>query len=145
MNKADCKVGMKVFFGRERGQKTLGEIVKVNRTRAKVRTLEVRGHRAAAKAGEVWTVPFSMLTEAGTDATPGTPPPAKPKRSHSEIIEDLKRVEFNLEPEVLYQDGERPRAQAQRIGRRLQAERNALVRELGREPTSQELWGTWAR
>ena len=63
----EFKVGDKVTFGRRRGQKTRGTVVKVNPKRLKVRTDEVRGLRAHAKTGEVWNVPPSMCEKVGTD------------------------------------------------------------------------------
>ena len=62
MEKAECVVGGKVQFGRERGEQTVGEIVKVNGKRCKVRTLTSRGKNGRSAVGSVWTVPFSLLT-----------------------------------------------------------------------------------
>ena len=63
------KVGQKVFFGRPNGEKTLGEIVKLNPSKAKVRTLEGRGSNSVA--GVVWGVPYTLLKPAeGAEATP---------------------------------------------------------------------------
>jgi len=55
----EYKVGMKVKFGRPNGQKTYGEIVKVNRTRVKIRQTEHRGVYKSHAIGTVWTVPMS--------------------------------------------------------------------------------------
>lgn len=66
---------------------------------------------------------------------------ATPKRSESEIIADLRRVESFLSPENLFCDGERSRTAARRVERRLLAERKRLIAELGRVPTCEELWG----
>lgn len=57
-------VGAQVMFGRSRGEQTLGQIVKVNRTRAKVKQLESRGTYQSYPVGTIWTVPFSLLTPA---------------------------------------------------------------------------------
>lgn len=59
MNKADCTIGMVVTFGRARGAKTRGTVIKLNDKKAKVQTLEARGQVSAA--GAVWSVPYSML------------------------------------------------------------------------------------
>ena len=59
MKREDCKIGMTVKFGRTRGEQTLGEVVKMNPKKAKVRILEDRGSRS--KAGEVWGVPYSLM------------------------------------------------------------------------------------
>ena len=55
------KVGDKVYFGRPNGQKTLGEIVKVNRKTYKVKQLEVRGQYKAYPVGSVWGVPKTLV------------------------------------------------------------------------------------
>ncbi len=60
MKREDCQVGMLVSFGRERGAKTRGKVIKLNDKKAKVQTLEPRGQ--ASVAGAVWSVPYSMLT-----------------------------------------------------------------------------------
>jgi len=50
---------MNVIFGKGNGEKTRGVVIKVNPTKAKVRTTENRGYRH--EAGTVWTVPYSLL------------------------------------------------------------------------------------
>lgn len=60
----EAKIGMKVRFGRGNGQWTLGEIVKINPTNAKVKTLESRGNGRGSEAGAVWGVPYSMMLPA---------------------------------------------------------------------------------
>ncbi len=62
MQRNECKVGMKVYFGRPSGEKTLGEVIKTNPKSAKVKTLEARGDR---RAEGVWNVDYSFLTPAG--------------------------------------------------------------------------------
>jgi len=52
--------GMKVMFGRPNGEKTLGEVIKVNPKKVKVKQLEARG---GYPIGTPWSVPPSMLTE----------------------------------------------------------------------------------
>jgi hypothetical protein len=58
----DCRVGMNVVFGGDRydGLKTRGTVVKINRTKAKVRSIEQRGKHPV---GAVWSVPYSMMDE----------------------------------------------------------------------------------
>ena len=51
------KVGMKVYFGRRNGEQSMGEIVKVNPKRFKVKTLESRGTKRNYSVGTVWVVP----------------------------------------------------------------------------------------
>src|SRR5271154_259477 len=98
----------KVYFGRSRGEQTLGEVVLVNRSRAKVRQLESRGTLKAHKVGTIWTVPFNLLTPAPANAMPvdGTPeaapaPSPLPKRAESEIMRDILGVYVGLSPENL--------------------------------------------
>ena len=124
-----------MLFGRPNGEKTLGEVVKVNRTRAKIRQLEARGSKRVRAEG-TWNVPFSLLEAAPADG-------AEPKapRSASVVLADLRQIECSLSPENLFCDGERPVAEARSIERRLNWERATLVRELGREPSAEELWG----
>lgn len=54
------KVGDKVLFGRGLGEKTLGEILKVNSVKLKVKQLEARGTMRDYKIGTIWTVPPSL-------------------------------------------------------------------------------------
>jgi len=61
MLRDQARVGMRVYFGRPNGQKTLGEILRVNPSKAKVRVLEQRGtHSISAE----WSVPYSLMTPA---------------------------------------------------------------------------------
>jgi hypothetical protein len=214
MQRSDLSVGDKVIFGSRRGEETLGEIVKLNPRRAKVRTLEDRGRVRHSTTGAVWTVPYSLISKAPEGAKPqekaapeergvrdfgrqaadfkkgdrvkfedrvgkiitgtvirvnqrsvsvepddgrsrywrvapsmlrreGETVPVRPvtKRTEEEILRDLSTVECNLSPENLTCDGELPRYQVQRRYSKLMAEKRALIRELGREPTDQEIWG----
>jgi len=60
MLRQDAKVGMLVTFGRKRGEKTRGKIIKCNPTKAKVETLEDRGRNHVK--GSIWTVPYTLIT-----------------------------------------------------------------------------------
>tara|TARA_R110002020_G_scaffold334803_6_gene550049 strand:+ start:309 stop:521 length:213 start_codon:yes stop_codon:yes gene_type:complete len=53
----EYKIGMKVKFGRPNGQKTIGEIVKVNAKTVKVKTHEARGRNGRSRTGTIWGVP----------------------------------------------------------------------------------------
>lgn len=64
MKREDGHVGQKVYFGSRNGQKTLGEIVKVNPKKFKVKQLEQRGVHKNHAVGTVWTVPPSLCTPA---------------------------------------------------------------------------------
>tara|TARA_A100001201_G_C4085871_1_gene200453 strand:- start:433 stop:627 length:195 start_codon:yes stop_codon:yes gene_type:complete len=52
----EYKIGMKVRFGRPNGEKTVGEIVKVNQKSVKVKTHEARGINGRSASGVVWRV-----------------------------------------------------------------------------------------
>ncbi len=62
-------------------------------------------------------------------------------RDRTDIIRDLQRVECALSPENLCCDGELSKSETNRRYRTLTKERAKLVKELGREPTAEELWG----
>lgn len=56
------KVGDKGYFGRNNGEKTYGEVVKVNRKTLKVKQLEDRGTQKAHNVGTIWTVAKTLWT-----------------------------------------------------------------------------------
>jgi len=62
MLREQARVGMKVMFGRDNGEKTLGEIIKTNPAKAKVKALEERGNGRGSAVGTTWVVPYSLLT-----------------------------------------------------------------------------------
>lgn len=66
--------------------------------------------------------------------------PSKTSRTTEAILADLRDVENQLSPENLHWDGERPPSEARRAERKLSRQRAALIRELGREPTFDEMW-----
>lgn len=140
MNKGD-----KVYFGRSNGEKTLGEIVKVNRKTYKVKTLEVRGAQKVRGAGVVWKVPHSLCTPA-TEARPArntrVEPPVEslPKRTEAEVLRDIDGVYCSLSPENLTCDGELSRSAVRRKAAGLRARLKRLFRELGREVTEDECY-----
>ena len=63
---------MKVYFGRTHGERTLGEVIKVNPSKLKIRQLEARGTMRDYPVGTVWTVPASLCSpaEAGVPVAP---------------------------------------------------------------------------
>ncbi len=73
MDKAACRTGMKVLFGRENGGHTLAEVIKMNPRKAKVRTLEHRGYGRGSSVGAIWNVPYSMMRPA-VGEKPTVPP-----------------------------------------------------------------------
>lgn len=143
----EWKKGMKVMFGRRNGQQTLGEIVKVNPKKLKVKQLESRGVYKNHPVGSIWGVPKSLCTpvndmmvgEKGVGKT-FTPKPAT-SRSDAEIIAELQGIECGLSPENISCDGEASRAHIMRTYRRLNRRKAECIKELGREPSFDELWG----
>lgn len=83
-----------------------------------------------------WRVPPRLLR-----AATGTAPAPKAKRPDSEILSDILSVEVSLSPENLSWDGERSIASQRAAARRLNAQKRALIAELGRTPTFSEVWG----
>ncbi len=62
-------------------------------------------------------------------------------RPESVVIDELRDVECALSPENLTGDGEFSRSEVKMRSRQLRSKRQMLVIELGREPTSKELYG----
>lgn len=145
--RADFTVGQKVYFGRAKGQQTLGIIAKLNPAKAKVRTLETRGHRSTS--GEEWGVPYSLMRPADTDAKPGTPAPPVPKQKltynpfggiENLILEALLSVYSGLSPENLTADGELPFTAVRQRKAELDRQLRGLTLALGREVDELEVY-----
>lgn len=62
------------------------------------------------------------------------------KRNDAVIMEDLLDVECGLSPENLSCDGELSGSAIQRRHAELMRQKRALIVELGRTPTEQEIW-----
>jgi hypothetical protein len=139
------RVGDKGYFGRNRGEKTYGEVTKVNRKTLKVRQLEARGTHKSHSVGTLWTVPKTLWTPEDQGkpayAAPREPEAPKPKRPDAEVLRELRYVEGALSPENLHCDGEISASAARHRGAALRRRQRELIRELGRTPTSQELYG----
>ncbi len=107
MLRENAKVGMKVYFGRVNGEKTLGVIEKINPKAAKVKTLEDRG-RSRGVAGTIWNVPYSLLQPAdvaGELPAPISYNPFQPQVDQH-ILMAIVQLYSNLSPENLSCDGE---------------------------------------
>ena len=106
MNHSEMKIGQRVFFGRTHGESTLGEVVKVNPTRVKVRQLEARGTMRAYPVGTVWTVPASLCAPADAGTTPVEKPAPVPvaKRPYLVNVFTGKRTygRPGEDPEMIY-------------------------------------------
>ena len=130
-----------VTFGRPNGEQTLGRVLKVNRSSILIEQMEERGVSRVRQAGAKWRVHPSLVRLANVAAVPAPAKPVVVSMSEAEILLRLRKIDFGLEPEVLYCDGERSPSEARRIAARLRSERADLVKMLGREPTPSEIWG----
>lgn len=68
MKKENCEVGMKVVFGRENGEKTLGIVRKMNPKKCRVEILEDRGRKSVK--GQIWMVPYQLMSPVKTNVVP---------------------------------------------------------------------------
>ena len=66
----DFSVGDIVRFGRDRGQQTKGEVVKVNRKNLKIRQLEQRGRSRSYPVNSIWTVSPELCTLVNKKSNP---------------------------------------------------------------------------
>ena len=99
---SDMRIGDIVLFGRGQGEKTLGEVIKVNRKKVKVKTLESRGNGRGGAAGAVWGVPPSLCVRANRDGEAVSVPSGRgpSEQSYGDLLrsalhkltEDEKRV-----------------------------------------------------
>jgi len=148
MNITECQVGQRVYFGRSNGEKTLGEIVKVNRAKLKIKTLEDRGTNRAYAVGTVWTVPPTLCTPADS-GRPARVTGQQPERqvldythlSKPELLRKMQGIYSQLSPENLSCDGELSRTAMLRRARRLNTELLACFRAFGREVSEMEACG----
>ena len=150
----EAHVGMKVVFGRGNGEQTLGEIVKVNPSKAKVKTLESRGNGRGSDVGSVWTVPYSLMKPA--DASVGErineridtqimgdqPLPVYMPYGDARIMEAILDCYTRLSPEYLTADGERPMGQVRQLKHSLETRLSHLFKALGR-PVSESAAYQW--
>lgn len=139
---------MRVYFGRTNGERTLGEIVRVNPSKAVVKTLEERGNGRGGYVGAEWKVPYSLMTPASANASPGSvPAPVTPPklsyhpfdRNHH-ILMAILCVYAELEPESLTADGERTMSDQRRIMAECQRKLKGLFMAFGREISSEDIF-----
>lgn len=155
MLRENCRVGMRVHFGRDNGEKSLGEVVKVNPARAKVRLLEERGAGRGSNVGTVWTVPYSLMNPTDHTSTAPVPNPTPnpadqpfPYKmglyAENAIMEVILITYGELSPENLTCDGELPqhivRARHNQLIKRL----HHLFGALGR-PVSETVAYEWQK
>jgi len=150
------KAGDKVRFGRDNGEKTLGEVVKVNRSTVMVKQLESRGTMKAHPAGTVWRVRPSLCTPADGTMAPEVQArlkagqdrdfaflrgaPARSARPEKDVMADILGAYCELSPENLTCDGELSGAQVRRRAAALRARLQLLFREIGREVPEEEAY-----
>lgn len=114
MIREQCSVGMMVMFGRPNGSQTLGKIVKMNPSKAKVETLEERGTGRGSSVGAVWTVPYSLMNPVdGSNGVRSETSPADIPFKHNPfnhveglLMEAVFCTYNELSPENLTGDGE---------------------------------------
>lgn len=149
MLRDECRLKMKVYFGRTNGAKTLGEVIKMNPTKAKVQTLEGRGNGRGSGAGALWNVPYSMMTpadatEAASIAKPALEYNVFQPREDKLIIQAILEVYGNLSPENLSCDGEASMAHMNRVRSECNRKLKGLFAALGRTVTEEEAY-EWDR
>jgi hypothetical protein len=135
MDRKDCTVGMKVYFG-----ETLGQIKKLNPKRAKVCALETRGCGRSSAAGLIWSVPYSMLTPASQPLRYSQFMP----QEDIHILQAIAAIYANLSPENLSCDGELSVAQVRSRQAEYERKLHGLFDALGRKVTESEIY-EWER
>lgn len=150
----EARVGMKVYFGRGRGEQTLGIIRKKNPTKANIETLEDRGQNGRSPVGTVWHVPYSMIRPADQNAAPGSvpPPPQREKLKYNvfqppvekHILLAIADCYSGLSPENLTADGELPRTEVNRRAAVLNRQLRGLFAAFGRDVDEMEVY-EWVR
>jgi hypothetical protein len=162
MLREHCKVGMKVVFGRGNGEQTLGEIVKVNPSKCKVKTLESRGNGRGSMVGAVWTVPYSLMAPAEVafideannlprqpleglmvKGQEDLPLPKHLPYGDKCIMYAIVSTYNDLSPEWLTADGERPMSQVVSLRNKLNQRLRHLFQALGR-PVSETVAFDWS-
>ena len=139
-------VGMKVYFGRHSGEKTLGEVVKINPTKAKVKSLEDRGHSERYFVGQEWGVPYSLMEPANDAKSVAVVPVVheslkyNPFSDDNAILEAILNVYAGLSPENLSADGELSRAAVRSRYAELQRKLKGLQIALGRTVDETEIY-----
>ena len=142
----DFKRGDKVYFGRSFGEQTLGEVVKVNRVKLKVKQLDARGMHRSYPIGTVWTVPVNLCQKVDAQnnlagaSVPVRALPAVPTRTQAELGKAILSIYCALSPENLTCDGELPMAYVRKRRAQLNRELRQCFRELGRTVSESEAY-----
>jgi hypothetical protein len=148
MLKEACRKGMKVYFGRTNGERTLGEVVKLNPTKAKVRTLEQRGNGRGSAVGTEWGVPYSMMTPAEGETVGIVVPIQREHLTYNPftyienlILEAILSCYSGLSPENLSADGEASITHIRTTRARLERQLRGLQAAYGRQVDEAEVYG----
>jgi hypothetical protein len=126
---------------RTNGEQTLGEVVKVNRVKVKVKQLESRGVYKTHPVGTIWTVPVSLLSKVRVNGIGVSEPEPTPKRPESEVLSEIRGIYSRLSPENLWCDGEASVSHVRRVGAALRRRLRECERELGRKVSEGEAYG----
>lgn len=136
--RSDFTLGEIVYFGRNRGEKTKGEIIKLNPKRAKVKQLEERGTTRSHQVGTEWTVPYSLIYKCDDQDKP-EPPKEEPLvfSPFQDSVDQYVLLAINacyagLSPENLTCDGEAPAHMVRRTRQELTHKLQCLQGTLGR-------------
>lgn len=133
MLKSELKLNQLVKFGRENGEQTLGKIVKLNHTKAKIQIVQNRGNGRGSVPGSLWSVPYSLIYPAD-DTVPVKEPELKYNPyTHLDnlILEAIATVYSQLSPEWLTADGERPMTQVRALKTKLERQLKGLCLAYG--------------
>lgn len=138
------RVGSRVYFGRTNGEKTLGEILKMNPKSAKVRALEERGSNRPV--GQVWNVAYSLLSPVG-DADVVRPAVNSfrynPFDDDNEFFELIYKTYVALSPEYLSCDGELSVSVVSKRRVKLNRRLRGLFLAIGREVSESDIYEWW--
>lgn len=156
MQRENCRKDMKVFFGRTRGEKTLGKVKKCNPTKAKIETLEHRGNGRGCEPGSIWNVPYELI-EPADESDVAEAPSAKRllakcsaddpipsfdllPGTNYHILSAILCIYNDLSPENLCCDGEISVGEARKKADRLRRKLQALFTAYGREVSETAAW-----
>lgn len=135
----DFKVGEQVYFGRTFGEKTLGEVVKVNPAKLKIKQLDTRGSYKSYPVGTIWMVPPGFCSKVSNSEI--APAALAAKREERVVMNEIRHAYSGLSPENLSCDGELSRTAVARRRSALNAKLQALFTELGRKVSEEEAYG----